>query len=276
MKKNKIMRIASVLLIVTLLSTCAISGTFAKYVVTGEAEGYARVAKWGVTVTVEGEVASREYATDDDTFAPVNGSNAVTVKARDLVVAPGTGSTDDANYIEATVTGKPEVATRFQLFLDENNFTEICLPAGTYRDWTSADPDDTFTIEEDYKPVLLTLSFERDGRQVGPFTGTVQDIIDALNDIGGRDDLSADFVPGSNVFAKIRLTWAWPFEVGADAPELAGDCTNDATTIRDKADTFLGNAIAVELGQDIEDFEMPDDIVLEESFNVTASATQID
>ena len=48
MKKNYSMRIASMLLVLVLLTTCVISGTFAKYVTSGSATEQARVAKWGV------------------------------------------------------------------------------------------------------------------------------------------------------------------------------------------------------------------------------------
>ena len=273
MKKNKIMRIASVLLIVTLLSTCAISGTFAKYVTTGEAEGEARVAKWGITVAVNSDIASAEYEADDPTYDPVGGPDAaagLTVKSDngDWVVAPGTGSKLVngvwTNCVEATVTGRPEVAARFQLFLEDESFTEICLPAGTYYD----ENGDEFEVAEDYYPVILTLSFERQGRQVGPFTGTVQDIIDALNGIGGGDDLAADFAPGINCNAVVRLTWEWPFE---------GERDGFTAEQIDKMDTYLGNAIAGVV--DPADAELVDDdaeVCLVESFAVTAAVTQID
>ena len=51
MKKNKMMRLASVLLIAVMISTSAISGTYAKYVTEGAAQDDARVAHWGVTIT---------------------------------------------------------------------------------------------------------------------------------------------------------------------------------------------------------------------------------
>lgn len=51
MKKNKMMRIASVLLVAVLLSTCAISGTFAKYITTSTGTDTARVAYWGFGAT---------------------------------------------------------------------------------------------------------------------------------------------------------------------------------------------------------------------------------
>ena len=46
MKKNRMMRVASALLVAVLLTTCAISGTFAKYVSTATGEDAARVAYW--------------------------------------------------------------------------------------------------------------------------------------------------------------------------------------------------------------------------------------
>ena len=53
MKKNRMMRVASALLVAVLLTTCAISGTFAKYVTTESGSDFARVAKWGVNVEAE-------------------------------------------------------------------------------------------------------------------------------------------------------------------------------------------------------------------------------
>jgi len=50
MKKNRMMRLASGLLVAVLLTTCVISGTFAKYVSEAEATDTARVAKWNVSV----------------------------------------------------------------------------------------------------------------------------------------------------------------------------------------------------------------------------------
>ena len=46
MTKNKMLRIASVLLVAVLLSTCAIAGTFAKYTTETSAVASAKVAKW--------------------------------------------------------------------------------------------------------------------------------------------------------------------------------------------------------------------------------------
>ena len=47
MKKNVMMRVAAMLLVCVLASTCGISGTFAKYVTSTSSQDAARVAKWG-------------------------------------------------------------------------------------------------------------------------------------------------------------------------------------------------------------------------------------
>ena len=47
MRKNRMMRAASALLVAVLMTTCTISGTFAKYVTEVSSEDFARVAKWG-------------------------------------------------------------------------------------------------------------------------------------------------------------------------------------------------------------------------------------
>lgn len=104
MKKNKMMRIASVLLVAVILTTCAISGTFAKYVTSGTGSDSARVAKFGVTVTGTADTFKETYAKDDNGFTLA----ANTVVSTEDVVAPGTSGSMAA----FTLAGKPEVAVR--------------------------------------------------------------------------------------------------------------------------------------------------------------------
>jgi len=98
------MRLASALLILTMVTTCAISGTFAKYVTEDSATDTARVAKWGVKVDVAGDTAfATTYATDED---PVRIANTVVSSTADKLVAPGTEGTLGT----VKITGAPEVA----------------------------------------------------------------------------------------------------------------------------------------------------------------------
>ena len=97
MKKNVMMRVASALLVAVLMTTCAISGTFAKYTSSATGTDTARVAKWGwgtTTVTL-------------DLFDGVYGE---TVKSSnsDNVIAPGTGKTTTIVWTPAG-TFAPEV-----------------------------------------------------------------------------------------------------------------------------------------------------------------------
>ena len=102
MKKNKMMRLASVLLVAVILTTCAISGTYAKYVTDKTGSDSARVAKFGVSVTGTADTFKETYP-KDDTSVTLTGN---TVVSTEDVVAPGT-SGDMAAF---TITGTPEVA----------------------------------------------------------------------------------------------------------------------------------------------------------------------
>lgn len=140
MKKNKMMRIAAVLLIVTLLSTCAISGTFAKYVAKADVEDSARVAKWGIKIETNGTLFSDKYAAEDEDYIAAGGVYSVESDNGDVVVAPGTSSKQLTNGgFAAVLSGKPEVATRFQLKVNLADVEDVYMPfAAGYTDYSEA------------------------------------------------------------------------------------------------------------------------------------------
>lgn len=187
MKKNKMMRIASILMVATLITTCAISGTFAKYVTKAEGADQARVAKWGVVLTMEGDnMFAPEYKADDETFKGSTDNQNPVLSVRvdpdyegdyaDLV-APGTTN----NGFKATIEGKPEVAVRYTLHIDKD-WTDVVLPAGEYTDFThlaytegtEATEDtaategswgytDKFTLDKDYAPIKWDITVAKNG-----------------------------------------------------------------------------------------------------------------
>ena len=65
MKKNVMMRVASIMLVLVLMTSSVISGTFAKYVTDGQATDKARVAKFGVSVTGKSDMFDTTYNADD-------------------------------------------------------------------------------------------------------------------------------------------------------------------------------------------------------------------
>lgn len=146
MKKNKTMRLASWLLVLTLLTTCIISGTFAKYVTSDEGDDTARVAKWGVTATVSGSLFGEHYNWGDfDTEEHPNQVSASYTGSVDSIsedgeigdggniVAPGTES--GTNPFSIDVSGTPEVAVSVELKVNSQsskNFSDIWLAKGQY------------------------------------------------------------------------------------------------------------------------------------------------
>lgn len=87
MKGSKLPKLAALLLVLTLVTTCFVSGTFAKYVSEGEGEDAARVAKWGVKVEITGDGFKTTYG-KDDVKANVDGPTVVS-STTEKVVAPG-------------------------------------------------------------------------------------------------------------------------------------------------------------------------------------------
>ncbi len=120
MKKNKMMRIASVLLVAVLLSTCAISGTFAKYTSTVTATSTATVAKW--LVTLEGKKFNETITFDfTKTWKDSDGANdEENVVSKKL--APGTSGSFDLS-----VSNYSEVDARFYMTFDFSELEDIPL-----------------------------------------------------------------------------------------------------------------------------------------------------
>ena len=103
MKKNNVMRIASALLVAVLLTTCAISGTFAKYTTTASGTSTARVAKWG-------------FGTGDFTFDLFDGTYenvATDVNPEINVIAPGTSDSETIVFAADGQAAETEVAYTF-------------------------------------------------------------------------------------------------------------------------------------------------------------------
>lgn len=323
MKKTKVMRLLSLLLVMTLISTCAISGTFAKYVTRASGEDQARVAKWGVLVSIEGSTFATKYEATDEAYLEDGGEFSVVASNEEQVVAPGTSSEEVGDTLVASVTGTPEVAARY--ILEGAAVTDVVLPAGTYTDYTQlVKADDgtygytgTFTLDKDYAPVKWNLTITKGGTTVNVATllydnlpeanlaqaeayGLTREgcsIFDAVTIIkkvagnegyknivetalgkvvsGGRNfeleanedgtfKLSYDFDPNKEMDFTFELSWAWAFE-------------QEDVELYDKADTFLGNWAAVELGQEIEGFEAPAaPASIRISATLTATAVQID
>ena len=131
MKKNRMMRLASGLLVAVLATTSVISGTYAKYVTSDGAEDSARVAKWGVTVVASGNLYGDKYAQGGTKITAKTSDDEVSVyglqsTAPNKVVAPGTSSDEGFHF---AVNGKPEVDALVSMDIAHKN---VFLAEGNY------------------------------------------------------------------------------------------------------------------------------------------------
>ena len=208
MMKNKMMRIASVLLVAVLLSTCAISGTFAKYITEKESTDTARVAKFGVdlAVTVDGAFAT-EYDADTTATDKLGVAIAKTVVASstdsDNLVAPGTNGDLMAS---ATIAGTPEVAVNVKQ--EATLVLTNWAVEGTY-----------------YCPLVITVDgakfYGMDYTSAAEFIAAVEAALDS----------DVNYEPNTDLTESHSVTWEWAFE-GTDGKQT------------DELDTALGNYAA--------------------------------
>lgn len=210
MKKNRMMRVASALLVAVLLSTCAISGTFAKYVAKGSGSDTARVAKWGVQVTGTAETFADTYAKDDGSFIVTTN----TVESTEDVVAPGT----TGNMAAFTITGTPEVAVRVKF--------EGTLELGDK--WVDS-------ISAYYCPIEITVGTTTykglDYASADAFETAVNAAIATYsNDYAAGTDLSGI---GADAPA---ISWAWAFEGNDDAKDTY---LGDQAAVGNAAEIYL-------------------------------------
>lgn len=204
MKKNRTLRVSALLLALTLITTCFVGGTFAKYITSNSGSDTARVAKWGVTITPNGDLFSKTYAKTDSTYTLTTTS---VVSTTDKVVAPGTAG----NLVQVVLGGTPEVAVAvdYKANLELSNWEvssayycpiEITVGSTTYKgtDYTSA----------------------------ALFEAAVEEAI--------QNEYSAKYQPGTDLSdASVKVpvvSWAWAFTGNDDVKDTAlGDQAVTAT-----------------------------------------------
>ena len=195
MKKNKAMRLASALLVLTLLTTCAISGTFAKYTTSTTGTDKARVAYWGFD-----QAAATAIDLFDGTYTN-NVNSSGEVDGFSNVVAPGTSKETTfafgyTNYRTDAITA-PEVAYTF-----------------------TVDP----TITGDYDELDVNTSFKwtlAKGDATATEYQTVAQLLAAIKALSGDASGSKTYNPGELPTAFTSADgWKWDFE-GNDAKDTA-------------------------------------------------------
>lgn len=208
MKKTKLMRAALLLLVLTLITSCFVGGTFAKYVTEGNSTGTAHVAKWGVNVTATGETFAKEYATDTKNVVNVIAKSVI---GADKVVAPGTSGSMAA----VKLSGKPEVAVRVNY-------------AATFdvSEWKIAG---TGATSEFYCPLQITVGGTTiDGTGFTNAAAFENAVKAEISKYSKNYEAGTDLSDATKVTVP-SVSWSWPFSI---------DDSKDAK------DTALGNLAA--------------------------------
>lgn len=203
MKKNTMMRLASALLVVVLLTTCAISGTFAKYTSTTSSQDNARVAVWGINAdTVEMDLFDPAYSTD------------VESNDGDKLIAPGVTKTSNFSILNLDATLAPEVKYEIAIDLTGSECAQS-IQDNTNIVW-KLDGGEEMTWTE-LLAAIKALSGEADGTCVYDAT-----------------EIAEDFADGETH----SITWEWKFET----PDNAETTDKNELNLQDATDTAMGNA----------------------------------
>lgn len=211
MKKTKFMRAALLLLVLTLITSCFVGGTFAKYTTSTTGSDSARVAYWGFD-----QNASTTIKLFDTTYDNGNVKSSNT----DNVIAPGTEKSVDFGF-KYTGNGNntaPEVAYTFGIKAEMT---------GSYAALDS-NPNFKWTL--------------KNGNETKEYS-TVAKLLEAINNLSGSADGSGtkDYQPGelptafgtAAANANCTVGWKWAFETSTGAGQPAA---------QDKTDTDMGNA----------------------------------
>ncbi|MBP3300019.1 MAG: hypothetical protein J6M34_00765 [Clostridia bacterium] len=228
MKKNNMMRIASVLLVAVLLTSCVIAGTFAKYTSSATGSDSARVAYWGFetdnTDIVFADLFKTAYVNDEVLSDGANAANNTAAVEETDIIAPGTTnkatfSFDYVNYKTDAITA-PEVA-----------YNVTITTAGSA---IAAEIEDNTNIQ--WK---LTKTVDATTTDVVAW-GTWDAMIAAIEALDGD---TATYAPGTLPAALADGTvytveWQWIFETADDAEPANGS----EMAAQDAIDTAMGNA----------------------------------
>ena len=205
MKRNTILRVSAILLVLTLLSTCVISGTFAKYTTSADANDDARIAKWGVVVTADADAFSEDY---DGTV--------ISLTSDEKVLAPGT----DGNLCGLTIEGNPEVV------VDVIATADLSLS-----NWTVGGSY--------YCPLVITVDgTDYKGVDYADATEFEEAVEDAIVNAIAKTNVATNV----DLADSVAVTWAWAYDGNDDVKDTA---LGDAAALGNAATISIAVSVTV-------------------------------
>ena len=215
MKKNRMMRLASILLVCVLLTTSVISGTFAKYTTSVSSDDKARVANWGFTTT------TLDFDLFDGTYDNV-AYQASSGEPTNLI-APGTEKKDAGKFkmILAEADKAPEVAYTFAITTDGSSCADEI---------------------KNNKNIIWYLDGSK-ATAAGKEDGSWDALIAAIEALDGDKTYAAgEFPEAFKSGATHNVGWEWLIS-GSSEYAVAGQegSGTDKKLTQDEYDTYMGN-----------------------------------
>ncbi len=246
-KKNVMMRVASGLGVAVLLTTCAISGTFAKYTSSVSGTDQARVAKWGFEAPASIEINDLFSYSDSGVL---NTDGTVTG-----LIAPGTTNSETFGFSYDTTSNsvaKPEVA-----------YTFTVAATGECGNTIKNNSNIKWYLDNALAPAYTGTGTDADPQyKAGSWDALIQ-AINALDGEAGENGktYAANTLPTAfygttiNGAATHSVKWEWVYETADDTTT-----TENEQSAQDTTDTGMGNA----------------DDLAEVKLTITITATQVD
>ena len=197
MKKTKFMRAALLLLVLTLITSCFVGGTFAKYTTSASGSDSARVATWGFNDT--GSV------TLNDLFKTAYDKN---VNGKADVIAPGTTNSATFAFKFSGQEAAPEVAYTFTVNPTITGDYDSLDANGSFK-WTLAKGDAAATEYD-----------------------TVANLLDAIKKLSGDTSGTMTYDPGklptafTSADEVYHIGWNWAFDGNDIADTELGNMQN--------------------------------------------------
>ena len=202
-KRSKAMRVAGGMLAASLVMTCLISGTMAKYTSTASGADTARVAKWSIDVNGTEIATGKPAAIDINLFESVADTAPFTSEeytddadvnnadeGETAIIAPGT-----MGDISLEITNKSEVTANFDIKLTEKN--EFGIPIL----YSFGEADSWHTYADLESKVKNT------------YDGDWGKMLAALSDRGSQD--AFDKVATDETI-KVPIYWTWAYDTEKD------------------------------------------------------------
>lgn len=239
MKKTKLMRAALLLLVLTLITSCFVGGTFAKYTTSASSSDTARVAKWGFndasTINLDNLFHSVHYKNDTKT-----------VESSTNVIAPGTAGEAAFQFTYNATDAAPEVAYTFTVSTAGSDCAQSIMDNENIK----------WSLDNQLAPAVGTKD-DPDYAAAGSWKALLAAIENLSGDPSGEKTYAPGKLPtefGTNNKMH-HVAWQWAFATADDTVTAENE-----TAVQDAKDTAMGNA----------------DKLAVVTLKITVTATQID